>query len=198
MRRLGLERAIFGFSSLFAKVGSVIFLLLLVVSLLAIPFIGVKDTQVDYLEVKQAINQPEPGSYAALKKTAPNLNIPEGVEKYLSGDNRQVFLGWIENMESDQQQEFTNNLEDVIKASEKNSDDVIEMVNKYKELKLAKLSTSEIEKYAAKTAKAGVVGFAFGMAVLVVLMSVVLLLIAIERNTRKDVERIEPVQTPES
>lgn len=184
MRRPPLENFVFRFSRAFATIGSVVALACLAIALIAVPFTGRRDTQVEYKDVKLALNPPEKGSTEAFRHVAPDLYVPPKVDEYLSGENRAILQGWVEPLSPNDRQGFVDELEDVIQLAEANSDDVVDVINKFREVKLERLQMSEFERYAAQGARYGMLGVAFAMAVLVVLLSVVLLLLAIEENTR--------------
>lgn len=59
------------------------------------------------------------------------------------------------------------------------------MVNKYKTVKLEKLQANPFEKYELMAKNSALIGAVFGMIILVGLMSLILVVLAIERNTRK-------------
>ena len=61
----------------------------------------------------------------------------------------------------------------------------MDVINSYKVLKLAKIAARGIDKYAEQAKKGGLLFFGAIMMAMVALFSLVLVLLAIERNTRK-------------
>jgi hypothetical protein len=128
-----------------------------------------------------AINPAQPNSEAVLA----GVTVPARVKRYLSDQsNRSVLEGWIRDLDVDQQQDFLDNLEDVIRYAEQNNLDVIQAVNTYKDLKLRKYRAAESKALDAKISRYGIVGGIVAAVMLIVALSLVLVVLAIERNTR--------------
>lgn len=179
-----LERTLFSFTRVFVTVGSLVSVGGFVMGILMYLSIGGEDTHVGHDEVKRALSPPVPTSFASLQAAVPEVTIPSNVDKYMGRDDRKVFLGWIEDLDEAQKKDFISNLSEVIAEAEKQSDDVVDVINKYSKLKLPKLRGNVLDKYATRAAKAGAIGFTLAMAMLAAIMSLVLVLLAIERNTR--------------
>jgi hypothetical protein len=133
------------------------------------------------LSPSNAANTSEPSTEAPLA----GITIPSRVSRYL-GDrsNKSVLEGWLRSLEPNQRQEFVDNLEDVIKYAEQNNLDVVQAVNTYKELKMQRYRAAETKGLDTKISRYGAVGGMVSAAMLIVALSLVLVVLAIERNTR--------------
>ena len=178
------ETRIFSFSRTFSTVGIIISLGFACLAALGFLLAGGKDTAVTYAEVEKALQPPITNESATISESLPDIDIPKNVEKYLGGTNRDILIGWLKALEEDQKQDFIDNLSDVIVEAEEANAEVITAINKYSTLKQSKYTTNEIEKYADKVAHGIYVVAAIVCATLGVLFSLVLVLLAIERNTR--------------
>lgn len=183
-----LDHALFSFARVASTIGLLIALAGLALGILRYWSIE-ESTWVSHKEVRRTLNPPQD----ALSTVIPQTNLPANVEKYIrSGawdleagrDNREVFLGWLDNLKESQKSEFILNLSDVIAVAEKQSDDIIDVIKRYKDLKLHRLGANLSGKYEEQASKAATVAFIIATMMLTVLMSLVLVLLAIERNTR--------------
>lgn len=178
------EKVIFRFTR---SIALIVIVLLVVFSLIGLVkyFQGERDTYVLYEDIKKSLTSVKEEATTSIQENVPEIKIPENVEKYLGGENKKVLLGWIEQLDDHQKEDFIKNISDVISLAEKdNPEKVVDIINGYKILKFGRLPTSEIEKYVQKTQK-GVVGLSILLMVgLVGLFSLVLVLLAVERNTR--------------
>lgn len=129
-----------------------------------------------------AANPPDPNAEAVLA----GVSMPARVGRYFLRDqsNKSVLEGWLRGIDADQRQDFLDNLEDVIRYTEQNNLDVIQAVNTYKELELQKYRAAESKALDAKISRYGTVGGMVAAAMLIVALSLVLVVLAIERNTR--------------
>lgn len=180
----GFERFLFDFTRLFALVGSIAALvgIVLLVSYLFFP------TKKNYISLSDL------DSIGKTEKTVavpPKImvQLPKNVRKYMSGSNEEVLKGWIGYLDYADQNDFVQNLSSVIHEAEMNLRDVIEVINKYKTVKLPALRTSEFEKGKRTVEKGAMIGAIFGLMLFVAMMSLVLVMLAVERNTRKIMNR---------
>lgn len=153
-------------------------------------------TAVPYSEVKAAMNSPKTGN-ASTGETKPT--IPPNVQKYTTGNNSKVLESWLTNLNQEQKDDFLLNMSEVIESAERNNDNVPDAINAYKNLKFKKLATSEFEKTAAKMKPMAYGVAAATMLILITLFSIVLVLLSIERNTRREIrtdDAIPLVQKP--
>ncbi len=185
-----LERLLFSFTRVFVTVGVVITGIALILRLSSYFSVGRGATYVSHNEVKRALNPSEATSSQSLQESVPELTIPASLNKHMGDSkNREALLSWLEKLTEDQKRDFVSNLSEVIDTAtaEKESDDMVyDVINKFKTLKLQKLSMSQFEQYTARITKAAALAFALAMAMLVAMMSLVLVLLAIERNTRSN------------
>jgi hypothetical protein len=167
------ESFLFGFTRIFAVVAATIGLGLIVVAGLGLSkdaaHVSLSDINVEDTE-------------RATREVA--LDTPENVSRYLSGDNAKILAGWIENLDHDQKQDFVNNLSEVIDATEAGGFDIDNAINNYRTVKLSRIANG-VESYVAAAQKAAIIAAIFGIVLLVVLATLVVAVLAIERNTRK-------------
>jgi hypothetical protein len=116
-----------------------------------------------------------------------------GVKKEFSDStNRKVLAGWLKGLPKASRQDFIDNMEEVIAYAQRNSMNVTDAINTYKELKLDKVGTVGLDQLERKLSQGTIIGsFLFGL-MLLALFSLVLVLLAIERNTRGE-ERVTGV-----
>lgn len=146
-----------------------------------------KENQIAYADIEYALNPTSQSGSESIQEVVPQIEIPEKVEKYLGAQNKTFFLGWIRNLDPEKKQDFVDNLSEVISQTEiKSPDKMIDFINKYKELKLARFATDPYGKYTEKAMKAGAGIFILATIGLVGLFSLILVLLAVERNTRKE------------
>jgi hypothetical protein len=117
-----------------------------------------------------------------------SMRVPLAVQSYLdSEENKKTLDGWLESLDSSDRQDFLDNMAEVITAAESQRVDVLDAVNRYKELKLARIAAAKqgtdfmgisIRPFNV------VIGILLQLA-LIALVSLILVLLAIERNTRK-------------
>lgn len=113
--------------------------------------------------------------------------FPENVEKYLFGENEKILLGWLDGLSSqDQRQEFVDNLSEVIESAEQSELDVNKVINSYKTAKLSKLNKNDMSGYKGMMERATNYVVISSIITFIALMSLILVMLAIERNTRHD------------
>lgn len=179
-----LETFLFGFTRTFAIFGSTIGLAILILFVLGL-FFGGEDTYVslDDLDTSTSIEQDDVSSASATK----HLIRSDEVERYLSGDNEKILNDWLNSINGiEKKQDFLDNLTDIIDDAESEGVDVINAINSYKVLKLAKYKKSipeQLEESGQAIAKYFVI---FGLIIFVSLMSLILVMLSIERNTRSN------------
>ena len=130
------------------------------------------------------------------------LRIPPEIHRYFDRKkNSQTLAQWVEGVPKDQQQPLLDELADVIRGAEANAPKVsldsvergkskaeafvYDALNKYRELKTAKLAASPFAPYvrlARRITLFATIGSALG---LFATFTIVLVLLAIERNTRR-------------
>jgi hypothetical protein len=127
----------------------------------------------------------ETASETASEAVLSTVNLPLAVSKELSGsDNRKVLSGWLANLPKEERQDFVDNMRDVVVYAQQNNINTTDAINTYKTLKLDKVATTGFDRIERQIARATIIGgFLFGLALLA-MFSLVLVLLAIERNTR--------------
>lgn len=140
-----------------------------------------------------------------IKASAKNkqyINIPENLKTYMSGNNEKILQGWLDIISNhEQKQEFVNNLSDVIsdaeleivnidinhktmKLSKFDKNDIVKIINKYRAIKLAKFNKSEMDQYKEIGQKVASYIAISWLIIFILIMSLILIMLAIERNTR--------------
>ena len=118
-----------------------------------------------------------------------SLRIPLAVQSYLdSEENKKVIEGWLNSLDPSDRQDFIDNMAEVITVAQKQRVDVFASINRYKDLKLAKIAAAK-QGYRCFP---GVLVSPFNVVIgifiqlgLIAIVSLILVLLAIERNTRK-------------
>ena len=154
------------------------------------------DTKVTPTEVIEAIHpsdtytQSQPGQQQAVidVNILPGIKMPFILQKYFNTpESIKVLKEWLEKLPKGQRNEFINELAATVEQIEKTGTNIDDAINKYAELKLSKLSDSKLAEAEASSMRLKYVGVAFGGVGLIALFSLILVLLAIERNTRKGV-----------
>jgi hypothetical protein len=117
-----------------------------------------------------------------------SLRIPLAVQSYLdSEENKKVIEGWLNSLDPSDRQDFIDNMAEVITAAQKERVDVFVSINRYKDLKLAKIAAAKqgIDVLGVPVSPFNVVIGIFIQLGLIAIVSLILVLLAIERNTRK-------------
>lgn len=179
------EKVLFKFTRYFALSGAICALIGGIFLLLNLFGSDDKNDYVSLYDLRPSQQTQEEGSKYV--SNHPTIKLPDNVKKYLSGENEKILYGWIEPLEKSNKKNFIENLSLVIAEAEKNNENVVEIINEYKTVKLEKLSGSGFEKYERKVNKGVMLGTIFGLFIFIALMSLVLVMLAIERNTSKAV-----------
>jgi hypothetical protein len=110
--------------------------------------------------------------------------IPFSLQKYVSGDNAQILKNHLDNVPRDERQSYIDELGTVVSATEASKLDPVEAINAYMKIKAERyeeVNVARARKF--ETLKFAAAGFGAGL-LLIALFSLVLVLLAIERNTR--------------
>ena len=125
------------------------------------------------------------------------LKIPKIIKETMTGRNKEVLDAWLSSLDPEDRQNFIDEIHAVFEKamekekaqgkvpSEKQGIIFGEALNKYKELKFQKIDDRNLQEAKFKsniTLYAGIFG---GFIAIISLLSLVLVLLAIERNTRK-------------
>jgi len=116
---------------------------------------------------------------------APSLDLPFVLQPYFSAsDNREVLMRHMEGLDSTERTEYLNNLSQVVKASQSSGEDTTNVINKYFELKQTQLALAKADSTARTLRRLYIAASALSITFLIALASLILVLLAIERNTR--------------
>lgn len=140
-------------------------------------------------EHSPADNQQAQGTQPAIEQGAAQsplsgYRIPFELQKYVSGDNAQVVRNHLDDIPAADRQAYLDELGAVVTSAETGKVDVVAAINSYmrtKSERYKEAAAKAAEKW--ETLKLVVGGTASGL-LLVALFSLVLVLLAIERNTR--------------
>lgn len=121
---------------------------------------------------------------AGVPSPQPNYVLPPNVQKYMGyGDNRQVLDGWLAELSgSRERNDFLQNMSVIIGDAEKSHQNPVYAVNAYKEIKLFRMNG--VDQYVALGEKAASVTAGLLFLLILVIASQLLVMLAIERNTR--------------
>jgi hypothetical protein len=116
----------------------------------------------------------------------PGIKLPFVLQKHFSvPESIKTLREWLEVLPSEQRAGFLDEMAAAVTAAEKSGAEGLAAINKYKELKFAKLKQEELDAAKLATARMTYAGVAFGAILLIALFSLILVLLAIERNTRR-------------
>lgn len=119
----------------------------------------------------------------------PSVKMPFILQKHFNRpENLQILKGWLDNLSLEERQEFINEMAATVTEAEKLKLSPDEAINKYKELKFKKIETEQATKTERRTQQLYYAGAIVSAVALIALFSLILVLLAIERNTRR-VER---------
>jgi hypothetical protein len=179
-----LERLLFGSTRLLAVVVGALCLIAIGAGVFSIiTSLRSVDTHVSYNDLKTPAVAPT-GTADNTNAIIPDVILPINVQTHLSGDNRKVLRGWLEGLDADQKREFLTNLSEVIENAEHSSANVVAVINSYKTMKLEKLKSSTMDRYATQVRRGAMIGFVGLMMLVLVMTSLCLVLLSVERNTR--------------
>jgi hypothetical protein len=133
---------------------------------------------------------PENGRLDQSSNASPltSLRIPLSVQSYLdSEENKKVIEGWLGSLDPSDRQDFIDNMAEVITAAQKKRVDVFGSINRYKDLKIAKAAAAKqgMDVMGIAVSPFNLVLGIFFQLGLIAIVSLILVLLAIERNTRK-------------
>ncbi len=144
-------------------------------------------TYVSFEDVQKSLSPKN--SYSVPNHFNPKLNYPESIKKYLRGENYSILEEWLSFYKTDnEKQNFLDNLTMVVQEAEKRDVNVVQYINQYKSIKQDKMDqdTFSISKSIDSVSKLFIiVWIGFGFLIFTTLV-VLLLLLSIERNTRKE------------
>lgn len=175
---------LFSTSRYIAITGAILALLACLWTLAWMPFDRPADTGITLEEVELALKPPAGG--LTLEKALPDTSFPPAVLRtFGEGDHREVLIDWLSVLSEDDRRDFLANLEEVIVESSRTNTPTKDVINKFKELKFEKIQTKQSSKITENIKQTASILTALGSAALSVLMCMALVLLAIERNTRR-------------
>lgn len=180
------EKFLFAVTRIFAILGSILALTTIV--LLATNLSKTTDNDhVSFADINtKSTAQNGSVSDASSSMESQSLIIHDKIKEYFSGDNEKIFNDWVDSLETNEQkQDFIDNLSEVISEAESKKVDVVNTINNYKTLKFARINKNQFEKYKELGERAAIFAVILFSAIFLTLMSLVLVMLAIERNTRK-------------
>ena len=186
-----IERFLFGFTRFIALIVAIASLAAIAASAFLLMHGFRSPTFVSYEDV--AAQMQPAGQYAAhagnVAHAPAPYSIPENLKALFSGDNAKVLQGWLDTLEDDaQKQDFLDNLSQVVAEAQQKGGDETKVINNYKDIKLKRLVQSPFEKYVTMGEQAAAVGSIIALIFLLILTSLVLVLLAIERHTRHSIQ----------
>ncbi len=153
-----------------------------------------KNTKVTPIEVMEAIKPPVTYNQSQSDQrqesidvnVLPGIKLPFILQKHFNNPNAIKYLKrLIEDLPSGQRTEFINELAAVVEEAERTNANVPDAINKYAELKLSKIKESQLAEATAKAQRLTYLGYGFACVGLIAMFSLILVLLAIERNTRR-------------
>ena len=115
----------------------------------------------------------------------PGIKIPFVLQRYFSDqNNRNVLLNQLKNIPEDYRQEYLNNMAEVALLADKEQIDVVKTINLYMEMKKKLYINIDNKKAQDISMRYKYLGAIAMILVIIALFSLVLVLLAIERNTR--------------
>ena len=187
---LAFEKLCFTMSR-FAAIGFA-FVVLIMIGFFSLKLINFQDsTNVKFSELSTPSVSPSSSPNSTIAPPAPisKIYIPENVREIIVADRLiETLNNHISSL--DQQQDYVENMSEVLREAKSNNpnithDELFNVVNKYTRLKDSKMASSGAEQYIEMAKKIGYVAGIFTMMFLLTMVSMVLVLLSIERNTRK-------------
>ena len=118
--------------------------------------------------------------------TLPSVKMPFVLQKHFNSPEKvKVLKGWLNILSLEKHQEFIDEMAATVTEAEKLKLSPTEAIDKYKELKFKKIETEIATKAERKTQQLYYAGAVVGAVALIALFSLILVLLAIERNTRQ-------------
>jgi hypothetical protein len=152
-----------------------------------------QSSEVSFNEISRALHPaPEPNQYGSNtsqsredSQSSPSLDLPFVLQPYFSSsDNRAALMQHMEGLDSSERIEYLNNLSQVVVTSKSKGEDTTNVINKYFELKQTQIALAKADSAARTTRQLYIAASALSVMSLIALASLILVLLAIERNTR--------------
>jgi hypothetical protein len=193
------KKFLFGLTRVFAIL--IIFSILISVGIVGMLFVDFSkgiNTQVTAFEVTDAIKPPVVENTTSTYSTSssslsptnlnllPSVKLPFVLQKHFNEpENIKVLNSWLDVLPLDAQQNFIDEMAATVTESDKLKLPFVDAINKYKQLKFKKLDEERAAKAERRLQQTYFAAFVFGAVTLIALFSLILVLLAIERNTRQ-------------
>jgi uncharacterized membrane protein len=188
------QKILFNYTRVLALISIGFLFICLIIGIIAFLNVG-KDSFVAYKDVERSLNPPEENASKSIQDRFPDVKIPNNALRYFSdGENKKVLTGWLEGLDKDQQKDFLRNLGYIIdEAEDENPNKVVKYINGYKGLKFAKIKSDQFDEYFQIATKVGIIALILFLMTIIGLFSLVLVVLAVERNTRPKLHMDTPV-----
>lgn len=119
-----------------------------------------------------------------------DLRLPFVLQPYFSTEqNRTVLKNHLNGLDSDERDEYLTNLSEVVQLAKGHKENITDVINRYFEDKATKMDLAKLDRNSRVERQIYAGASAASAIFLIALASLVLVLLAIERNTRKPDER---------
>jgi hypothetical protein len=116
----------------------------------------------------------------------PGIKMPFSLQTFFSNSrNMRILLDHIQTLSDEQKQDYVDNMAEVVEKAKAQNIDIVEAVNAYFSLKDQELQRAQVEHQQIIQTRLYIAGAAISIMGLVALFSLILVLLAIERNTRR-------------
>ncbi|MDP3876029.1 MAG: hypothetical protein Q8Q50_03520 [Methylobacter sp.] len=189
------KKFLFGLTRIFAML--IILGILIAVGVGGIMFADLSkgiDTKVTAIEVTNAIKPPAVVDMVSIPSTQspenqnllPFVKLPFVLQKHFNEPGSvKILKGWLDALPLSAHQNFIDEMAKTVTESDKLKLPYAEAIDKYKQLKFKKLNEEISAKAERRTQQLYFIGAIFGAIALIALFSLILVLLAIERNTRR-------------
>jgi predicted PurR-regulated permease PerM len=134
-------------------------------------------------------NEPAPSESETQPLKQDSLRLPFVLQPYFSTtENRAVLKSHLSGLDSDEREDYLTNLAEVVQTAKEQNADVTAVINRYFEDKATQMELAKLDQTSRLERQLYVAGAAASTILLIALASLVLVLLAIERNTRKPSE----------
>lgn len=141
------------------------------------------------IEYPQDTHQSQTAPPAITTSALPNIKLPFVLQKYFNTpENLKTLKDWLDDLPKEERQEFIDEMALVVIEAEKQKLNVTDAINKYQKIKTQKLEDEKIANIKRQDMLLKYAGATSVCIILIALFSLILVLLAIERNTR----RIQP------
>jgi hypothetical protein len=113
------------------------------------------------------------------------LTMPFEIQPYFSDtQNRTVLKNHMSGLDSAERTDYLDNMAEVVREAKSHNEDVTEVINRYFEDKATQMELAKLDRASRLQRQIYVAGSAVSLVLLISFASLILVLLAIERNTR--------------